>query len=339
MERWQKAESAAGQASILFTAAGLLGILALAAPQANTPAGARVVSVMAVVAGVLAGMLPWQRWPERTTLLLVPVALGLILAGQWHDPAANTALYGMWFVLVFVWVGSWHPARTSLLVAPLAAAVYATPFLPGSPSASPDSLATVAVAIPIAVVLAEVVAAKTAEMRRAQEALESSAQLLERANLTDDLTGVGNRRMANALLDVMVPGDGLILLDLDHFKEVNDSLGHAEGDRVLMQLGSYLLDAVRGADRVARYGGEEFLVLVRSPGPHLAVIASRLLEGWRASGATVTLSAGAALHRAGDGPTATFDRTDALLYEAKAVGRDTAVVEPMAAAAHSARAS
>jgi diguanylate cyclase (GGDEF)-like protein len=193
--------------------------------------------------------------------------------------------------------------------------------------ASPESLASVVIAIPIAVVLAEVLAAKTEAMRRAQCSLEASAVLLEQANLTDDLTGVGNRRRANTLLDVMVPGDAVALIDLDHFKVVNDTLGHAEGDRVLMELGGYLLRAVRDADCVARYGGEEFLILMRGAGKDAAAIVERLLTGWRATGSGVTLSAGVAIHVIGCGPAATFERADGLLYQAKAGGRDRVVAE------------
>jgi diguanylate cyclase (GGDEF)-like protein len=257
----------------------------------------------------------------------VPAAFGLIIAGEWFNPDGTTTVYGVWFVVVFAWVGSWHPPRTSLLLAPLGAVAYVVPFLPGTPAASSDSLGTVVVGLPIAVVMGEVLAANAEAKRRAREGLEATAELLERANLTDDLTGVGNRRRANALLDGMAPGDGLVILDLDNFKRVNDTLGHAAGDRVLMELGTYLRSSVRDADAVARFGGEEFLLVVRRAGSNLIPTVERLLAGWRSSGATVTLSAGAALHIAGRGPTATFELADALLYEAKAEGRDRLVAE------------
>jgi diguanylate cyclase (GGDEF)-like protein len=184
-----------------------------------------------------------------------------------------------------------------------------------------------------AVVLGEVLAAHGAAMQQAQSALEMSATLLERANLTDDLTGVGNRRRANSLLDMMQPGDGLALLDLDHFKTVNDSLGHAEGDRVLMALGAYLLDSLRDADCVARFGGEEFLILLRGAGQEAGAVIERLLDGWRLSGATVTLSAGVAVHVDGRSPALTLRQADTLLYAAKAAGRDQVLVEWAAQAA------
>ncbi|MEO7429363.1 MAG: GGDEF domain-containing protein [Acidimicrobiales bacterium] len=327
MQRFGYTETAAGQASLLFVAAGTLGLLSRLAPNAGGEHAVLVVNVVAVAFGIVVSLLPWDRWDPRATLALVPAAFALIVVGQWLDPAGVGSLYALWFVVVFCWVGTWHRARTSLLLAPLAAVTYMLPFLPGGPAASPAALATVIIAIPIAIILAEVLAAKTAAMRRAQCALEDAAALLERANLTDDLTGVGNRRRANALLDTMAPGDAVALLDLDHFKMVNDTLGHAEGDRVLMELGKYLLDAVRDADCVARFGGEEFLILLRGAGDEAGAIIERLLAGWRGSGFGVTLSAGVAIHVAGCGPTTTLKRADGLLYQAKADGRDRVVTE------------
>jgi diguanylate cyclase (GGDEF)-like protein len=322
---------------VLFIAAGTLGTLGQVLPSTLRSEGSLVVNLISVTLGIAIRWLPWDAWPHRATLALVAPAFGLIISGQWFNPDGTGTLYGLWFVVVFGWVGTWHPARTTLLLGPVGACAYIVPFLPFSPAASSESLATVVIAVPIAVVMAQVLAVKTSGMRQAHRALEATAELLEKANLTDDLTGVGNRRLANALLDSMGEGDGVIMLDLDHFKLVNDTRGHAEGDRVLMELGAYLLEAVRDHDSVARFGGEEFLVLVRGAGRGLTSIADRLMEGWRARGTGVTLSAGALMHQAGRGPTATLEAVDALLYRAKADGRDRLVTE-MAPASRWARA-
>ncbi len=327
MGRFRYMETAAGQASVLFVAAGALGLVGQWVPGAAGSADLRAINVAALLFGVAISRLPWEHWDRRATLVLVPVAFGLIVAGQWLDPAGIGPLYALWFVVVFCWVGSWHPARTSLVLAPVAAVAYVIPFLPVSRAPSPASLASVSIAIPIAIVLAEVLAAKSAATRRAQGALEDAALLLERANITDDLTGVGNRRQANTLLDSMAPGDAVVLLDLDHFKVVNDTRGHAEGDQVLMHLGRYLLEAVRDADCVTRFGGEEFLILLRGAGDDVGPIVERLLAGWRESGCGVTLSAGAAVHVEGHGPARTLKRADGMLYEAKAAGRDRLVTD------------
>ena len=327
MRRFRSIDSAAGQASLLFVAAGSLGLLGQLMPHATYPASVNVVNGTAVVFGVVVGCLPWERWSPRATLVLVPAAWTLIVIGRAFDPPGVGSLYALWFAVVFGWVGSWHPSRMCLKLAPAAAVAYTIPFLPGAPAASPESLATVAIAIPIAALLGEVLAAHSAAMHQAHRSLEASAALLERANLTDDLTGVGNRRRANALLDAMQPGDGLALLDLDHFKAVNDTRGHAAGDEVLMDLGAYLLRSVRDADCVARFGGEEFLVLLRGAGDDVGPIVERLLDGWRAVGTGVTMSAGAAIHHDERGPSSTLKVADGLLYEAKAAGRDQVVAQ------------
>jgi diguanylate cyclase (GGDEF)-like protein len=131
----------------------------------------------------------------------------------------------------------------------------------------------------------------------------------------------------------MARGDGLLMLDLDHFKDVNDSRGHAEGDRILSALGDYLRSAVRDADTVARFGGEEFIVLLRGAGSQVDEIGGRLLAGWRATGTGVTVSVGAAVHVDTRGPSDTFKATDGALYAAKSGGRDQLVLEPALATA------
>ena len=142
------------------------------------------------------------------------------------------------------------------------------------------------------------------------------------ASLTDELTGVGNRRQANMLLATLRPGDALLLIDLDRFKSVNDQHGHPVGDEVLVQLGSFLRNGVRGADDVARYGGEEFLVVLRSTEEAAIDTAERLLQGWNAQDPRTTFSAGVAVHVADRPYSMTIAEADAALYAAKRLGRN-----------------
>ena len=115
--------------------------------------------------------------------------------------------------------------------------------------------------------IGEILSATNAGLRRAHAAQDKAFDLLAVAAVTDDLTGVGNRRHVNTLLDTLQPGDALLLLDIDHFKDINDRLGHLAGDEVLADLGRYLKINTRdSADTVARYGGEEFLIVLRQPG-------------------------------------------------------------------------
>ena len=147
---------------------------------------------------------------------------------------------------------------------------------------------------------------------------------LTEAAMQDALTGVGNRRRAGVLLEALRPSDAVVLIDMDHFKLVNDTAGHAAGDRVLVLLGRYLREAARDADAIARYGGEEFLLVLRGAGEDALAATVRLLEGWRELRPLTTFSAGVAVHQAGRSPAATLGRADAALYRAKRGGRDRA---------------
>ncbi|WP_019587541.1 GGDEF domain-containing protein [Deinococcus apachensis] len=152
----------------------------------------------------------------------------------------------------------------------------------------------------------------------------------------DALTGLLNRRQFD--LDLAdLPADGhvhLLLLDLDHFKRLNDTLGHGFGDVVLRELGGLLTVHTRGTDRVYRVGGEEFAVLLHSADPEVvAGVANRLRDlvrrqlGARAGRPDWTLTFSAGLARHDTGPSSTFETADARLYEAKRSGRDRVVGE------------
>jgi len=141
----------------------------------------------------------------------------------------------------------------------------------------------------------------------------------------DPLTGIGNRRAAEANVETLAPGDVVLLLDLDHFKTINDTLGHQRGDQVLAQLGEYLRNFTRPSDTVARYGGEEFLLICRSvPEDAATHIAHRLLDGWRAQQPLVTFSIGYSAHKDGEPAELTIEHADTALYQAKREGRDRA---------------
>jgi diguanylate cyclase (GGDEF)-like protein len=306
--------SAAGrQAGWLFVVAGLIGLVDDVRPGVDPQAVAILLDLLVVVVGATIVRLPWRRWPVRWTLVLPLLALTNLGVNLSQDLLPASTI-GVWLVLVFVWVGQWHAPRTALLLGPAAALALTVPLLLGA-SASGDVIPAVVVSVPVAVLVGETIARKEAATRVAQAALAV-------ASLTDDLTGLGNRRRADALLDSLAAGDALAILDLDHFKLVNDTYGHERGDEVLHDLGLFLADAIRGIDLVARFGGEEFVVVLRDAGSSAPATIERLLEGWRRTGPLATLSAGIAVH--GDGRSAhdTFADADAALYAAKAGGRD-----------------
>jgi diguanylate cyclase (GGDEF)-like protein len=166
-----------------------------------------------------------------------------------------------------------------------------------------------------------------------------------RANI-DALTGLPNRRYLQEVLATVGPrrrvGDrlGALMIDLDHFKRLNDRYGHATGDRVLRSVGERISLAVRADDTPARYGGEEFAVLLRRADPHQAVeVAERiraqindmpLRELGIAEPLTVSIGVAVAESHVTD-PTALLQSADDALYRAKRDGRDRVVlsaVEP-----------
>lgn len=121
-------------------------------------------------------------------------------------------------------------------------------------------------------------------VRSTQRSLErSQAQLREQSEI-DPLTGVANRRSGQQRLAALEAGAGsfrgaLLLIDVDHFKRINDGHGHAAGDQVLVEVARRLQGAVRSADLLVRWGGEEFLVIAPDvTGPALDELALRLLR-------------------------------------------------------------
>lgn len=157
------------------------------------------------------------------------------------------------------------------------------------------------------------------------ERVRANLVLLDQS-LRDELTGVGNRRHAMALLGRVGPSDGVVIVDLDHFKDVNDSFGHDRGDELLKQLSGYLTESLRDGDAVARYGGDEFLVVLWNAGENVVEASERLIDGWRALNPITSLSVGVAVHYHDATAHETFLRSDAALYEAKSRGRDQCVV-------------
>ncbi|MHB8669826.1 MAG: sensor domain-containing diguanylate cyclase [Acidimicrobiales bacterium] len=196
-------------------------------------------------------------------------------------------------------------------------------------------------------------AAALATLVRQAEAAHESAWLYEEArrlSLTDGLTGLWNRRQFDLRMTEECQRSarfhepfGLVLVDLDHFKAVNDNHGHHVGDAVLVEVARRLTDAIREVDVAARYGGEEFgLILPKTALAGTIELARRVWEAIRTEAfhcepgpIRVTASAGAATcpdHGRGVGEL--VRASDAALYRAKRAGRDRVVpAEPTGAAA------
>lgn len=154
---------------------------------------------------------------------------------------------------------------------------------------------------------------------------------LDEAN-TDSLTGVLNRRALFARFPETSTASGLavLMLDLDHFKQINDRLGHAHGDMVLQKFADVLRRELRSSDVIARLGGEEFCVIM--PGLEretVRAVAERIRTAFAAlalsngsEGCFATVSAGIATAGAGESFSSVLSRADGALYKAKNAGRN-----------------
>jgi diguanylate cyclase (GGDEF)-like protein len=158
--------------------------------------------------------------------------------------------------------------------------------------------------------------------------IRSSRRLAEEAE-TDELTRLPNRRTYTRALDCIAPGDAVVIVDLDHFKRVNDHHGHATGDEVLRSLAECMRKIARRSDCIARYGGEEFAMVLAGANESGAVAAlERLRLLWSATNPLTTFSGGIAVYADGEDAVATLERADQALYRAKAEGRNRIIVAP-----------
>jgi diguanylate cyclase (GGDEF)-like protein/PAS domain S-box-containing protein len=162
--------------------------------------------------------------------------------------------------------------------------------------------------------------------------LRRRTERLEDATVRDSLTGLGNRRVLDRILPRVRTGS-VALLDLDHFKVVNDEHGHAAGDEVLRSFGALLSAQIRAHDTVCRIGGEEFAVVLDDLGvPDAIALIDRMRTSWAAaSPRPVTFSAGVAAVAA-EGGAAALAAADLAMYEAKGSGRNRTVAARAAAA-------
>ena len=160
--------------------------------------------------------------------------------------------------------------------------------------------------------------------------------------LQDQLTGLFNRhvfaasmRRARSRQARRKTPVSMVMLDLDHFKRINDTYGHDKGDQVLVKVARILTDTMRRTDDVIRWGGEEFMILMEETGAEAAgLVADRLRALIEAAdiikGRAVTASFGVTELRAGEDDTEFFNRADSALYDAKDMGRNRVVVRKAA---------
>jgi diguanylate cyclase (GGDEF)-like protein len=255
-------------------------------------------------------------------LLFLPMAL--LLGVTWHVGLRGTAIG----VLLISIVGSMCTGLGRGPIALIDAAVESRSlFLQGY------LLVLFATALPLAVISsskARLTGRLTIAVREAELAARQSLELVDR----DALTGVASRRRVLRELEwsaqtAAASGSPLsvVLIDIDHFKEINDHFGHAEGDAVLTSFATVIASAVHFDDLVGRIGGEEFLVVTRQDVAGSVALAERLRQAVLASPLSdicinVTASFGVAGHAVDEKVGDLLRRADTALYRAKAMGRN-----------------
>lgn len=176
---------------------------------------------------------------------------------------------------------------------------------------------------------------KIAELKEAREALEQANRRLASLATIDGLTGIPNRRSLDDQLTVVTSETKrgkpfcLALIDLDHFKNINDELGHDIGDEVLQRFAKTLRESVRKSDFVARYGGEEFAVIFPNTPLHQAIpICERIRQRAKEislGNHTLTVSIGVAYGDVSHDAKTVLKKADDALYQAKRSGRDKVI--------------
>ncbi|MCU0312935.1 MAG: GGDEF domain-containing protein [Solirubrobacteraceae bacterium] len=311
----------------LFLAAGVLGVIAATAPHdpvTRVPVVLGISALAIAVSGVLY-LLRRRRLHVVGAVVLLTLAIAMTATGIWATggpPNATSAFY-MWICLFAAYV---LPGRLAIGAALVCSASYVAVTVISPPSYPPVAhLATSIASLVGATMLVTTLRA------RLQEVME----VLSEAASTDPLTGLANRRQFNGVLArelARAQRDkrpvSLIVLDLDHFKTVNDSAGHDAGDEVLRLVAAVLTEHSRTVDLPARLGGEEFaLILPDTDAEGGVLVAERLrLEVQRRTkrgGPGVTVSLGVACSPSGGRDAdALVQDADSALYVAKNGGRD-----------------
>ena len=270
-----------------------------------------LVTLATACAWTVSILVPWRRLPGKATVAF-PLFAWAAMAALGFQTHGIAGAWGGLFTLWFAYLGLTHRSGTSLLLLPMAIGAYIA--LWGGWSS--QLLARLLIVTVIWLVLAELLAALIDRHAVLTEELRQLAHV-------DTLTNLANRRDLDLRLLEAGPGDALVLLDLDHFKQLNDTLGHSAGDAVLSDFGLMIRATLRIDDYAARYGGEEFaLVLPKTTEAEAGATLSRLRQRWAILRPDVTFSAGVVVYRSEVDVQLTLQAVDEALYAAKRNGRN-----------------
>lgn len=342
-------------ASVVYAGALLLLVVGVAQGWMDVPRLMTLAGFVAavIVTGYIALRSGWSERFRDPSLTMWQLSMGVVAVNWGYvicGPMRSSALFPLMVIFAFgAFSLGWRRILmlTLLALGCLAAAIVARYRFPDF--THPDAVSNplqldlnnfmmIVVVLPALAVIAAQLSALRAKLRDQRAALSAALGEVQRLATCDELTGVPNRRsmveaMATAasLAEHGGPRFCVALLDIDRFKQVNDELGHNRGDELLRNFAQAALSSMRGTDRLGRWGGEEFLVVL--PGLELEgarKVVERLRVGLRNAGLPgrpVTFSAGVALWRAGEDPSATVARADDAMYAAKRAGRDAVCAE------------
>ena len=312
--------------------ATILGYAAATSDGPNRAAMALLITV-AMAAALLFDRARWYvaRSPHRMRLLYgwSGLTMSLVTLASWLDGGVNSPLCLLLFIALN-YIALAYPPRALVVLAFVAMAVYLLLAVIGGDTDTWPRLLVSTMMIGLSGYLGALAARNHWSQAEAQAALSTS--LAQLATL-DHLTGCLNRRAFDSRLAAEVDhahrvGRGLsvLIVDVDHFKQVNDGHGHLVGDQVLSGVSAALRDTCRAGDILGRIGGDEFaLILPDTTGEVAAAQGERLLLAAHDLHlpVPVTLSIGAAqLTRAVDTSQRLLQAADLALYEVKSAGRD-----------------
>lgn len=291
----------------------------------------------------------WSARFKDPALTVVQILTGVLFA-DWAfliaGPGRATALLALLIVLIFgAFLVHWKKVvmLTCFALLSFGASLAALQWLrwlhPGTATRADlyqDVLyfATLVVMLPMTGVLAAQLSHLRSTLRTQRSALATALADVQRLAEFDALTGLANRRRADEYLTMQRAqsqrngsGFAVVLIDLDNFKRINDTLGHDAGDKTLRAFADLTRPLMRTADLMARWGGEEFLVVMPDTSKDAASkVASRLLERARAlpanNGEPLSFSAGIACWRPDESIANTVARADQRMYAAKHAGRN-----------------
>jgi diguanylate cyclase (GGDEF)-like protein len=256
------------------------------------------ITLLGIVSGLFAVLLPWDRLGERWLQLVPPVAALEVAVTMW-GVGVHAEAFTWFLVFIAVWSAyAFDDRRTILLHLCVVVGVAWYPTLLATDAERANTIGETLIAVPIMLVAACVVAYLRERLTAAVSAIALQAR-------SDALTGVGNFRLLEERLSYEMTRHrrnaaplSLVVLDLDGFKQVNDTLGHPVGDQLLRQVAGVLQSIVRDQDTVVRQGGDEFCILApETDSDEAAALIVRIKHGLRglvANSVPVSASAGAA---------------------------------------------